>query len=299
MLKKTRYWLSNIFFKGGFMKKNFLILFFFLVMAQCITVNQSLINSVFKKPKITVNTITIKKANLEKAVLNMNMQIINSNNFAISAEKMRYKIFIYTNSKAFLSATQKAPFVVNSMGTNSVDFLIDFYYSQMKDIDFKKKTIPYILEGDLYLKTIMGKIKIPFKHKAEIPIPQLPKIAVKKIKIIDFSVMRLKASFLIGLAITNPNDFPLKMKDMHYNFNLNGTPVIEQGENNNIFVGPGATEYLNIVTDFDLSKLKSLITSIARQQSVDFDVSGDYQFDSTKFKKAFEFIDSGKTILEK
>jgi len=268
-------------------------------MAQCVTINQSLINSVFKKPKITVNTITIKKANFENAVLNMNMQIINSNNFALSAEKMRYKIFIYTNSKAFLSATQKAPFVVNSMGTNSVDFLIDFNYSQIKNIDFKKKTIPYILEGDLYLNTIVGKIKIPFKHKSEIPIPQLPKIAVKKIKIINFSVMKLKASFLIGLAITNPNNFPLKIKNMHYNFNLNGAPVIEQGENSNVFVDSGETEYINIVADFDLSKLKSLITSIARQQSVAFDISGDYKFDSKKLQKAFKFIDSGKTILEK
>jgi LEA14-like dessication related protein len=125
--------------------KNFFIITFFLALCSC----ASLLGNVVEKPKVDLDHVAIKDANLKGATLMFVVNVENPNQMDLKVDQINYKIFV--NNKEISNA--KTEEAVNVPGKSKAQVKIPLpieytkIFSDLKEVLFSDSAT-YKIEGD-------------------------------------------------------------------------------------------------------------------------------------------------------
>lgn len=106
---------------------------------------------------------------------------------------------------------------------------------------------PYVVEGRATVRTPLGDVAIPLRFKGMLPIPKLPTVALRSVRIESLSLVRGRLG--VALSVTNPNVFPLPLEALTARLSVAGQPVASLGLDASRMVGPKETVELQLPVD--------------------------------------------------
>ncbi|MBC7370193.1 MAG: LEA type 2 family protein [Bdellovibrionaceae bacterium] len=127
----------------------------------------SLFNKLVEKPKIDLDRVSVRDANLTGVTLLFIVKVANPNKVDIKVDEIAYKVFI--NGKEITKAKTEKTVLVPAEKTAEVEIPLPIEYtkifSDLKDL-LTSKTAQYRIEGDAKL----AMFTIPFKKEGQIQV---------------------------------------------------------------------------------------------------------------------------------
>jgi LEA14-like dessication related protein len=88
-----------------------------------------------------------------------------------------------------------------------------------------KDELGFVLSGKMGFDTPVGVAKVPYTAKGDFPVLRTPKVALKKVKVTDLSLVQDQASLNVVLDVWNKGEASIGLSDFDYQFSLNGSKV--------------------------------------------------------------------------
>jgi LEA14-like dessication related protein len=235
---------------------------------------QDIIKEVFQEPSVKVDKVALKEISAESFALDLGVIIDNPNPIELNLAGIEYKFELDDNLLA--AGKSNDSISVSASGKSKSTFPVSIDYDEIKSIYDAAKgqdELPYTFSGEVFLKTPIGEIPIPFKTKGTMPIVRIPKI--KSIYIKDFDAKSLTSyKVIIGMDINNPNAFPLIISKLNYNLNLEGKDFTT-GKLKDQKIAPKSNGTIKIPIDFDLEAVGLSVLSALQSGGADYSMNYD------------------------
>jgi LEA14-like dessication related protein len=191
------------------------------------------------KPSLSIAAVSIKDIDEDK--IKMTTKVVLNNPLPVDLKSNNLKYNICINGTKIMETAFDKPITISSTDSSSVEVPMEVPLEQLmsvlKTIDKKNAdSADYTLNAWLELDLpVAGKRTFHFDHTMRLPAVQMPKIEAGDIDVRDLRWN--ESTIAMDMTMTNPNAFPIKMKDMKYNVVLgdempmegyiNGVTVVE------------------------------------------------------------------------
>jgi LEA14-like dessication related protein len=193
-----------------------------VMIPSCANLSKMLDQMNVKEPAASVEDARITGLDFEKIDLMFGIDIKNPNSVGIAMDGFDYDLLLNENS--FISGNKNEKLNIEAQGTSRVDFpvslkFVDIYnmFNSLKSADSTKYQVKL---GLIFNLPVLGATRIPISHTGHLPIPKLPSISVKDLKMNSFGFTGANLDLKIGIA--NPNAFSMIFDKLNYNFQING-----------------------------------------------------------------------------
>ncbi|MEN8170851.1 MAG: LEA type 2 family protein [Pseudomonadota bacterium] len=173
-------------------------------------------------PKVSVANQRLTRLDFERINLAFDIKVDNPNPVGIQLAGLDYDLKLADQS--FASGKQDKYMALAASGASHFELPLSMAFSEiyqaissLKD----KDQIPYELTTVLMIDVpLLGKMRYPVKAQGVLPLPRLPDISVKDIRLekLNFS----GATLALNLQVDNPNAFSVAMNKLNYDFKVNG-----------------------------------------------------------------------------
>lgn len=197
--------------------------FVFISISGCAELTKVLQQMDIQRPTVSVADVRMTGLSFDHTDLNFKIQIDNPNGVNISMAGFDYNFDI--NQKSFLSGKQDQAIAIAARGQSQFDFPVTLKFSDVI------RTVGDLLERDsaaykidlglMFDLPVLGKQKIPLSYDGQFPIPKLPAIRVKSLKLDKIGLTG--ADLSLELMVDNQNAFALDLAGLDYTFAVNGT----------------------------------------------------------------------------
>ncbi len=250
-----------------------------LVLAGCAEVGK-LAASVVIPPKLTYRAVNVREFDLEGATLAFDFDIENKNGFGLQVAKVAYGLEVEGTRIAGeapgglkLPAQAKAPLTLTArLRYQDVPALIS--------VLGKKDAVAYKLSGTVGVQTPVGVLDLPVSHQGELPLPQLPRVALDGVAVRSLSLTSL--SFEVRVRLTNPNAFPLPAGRLDAALSLGGNEVARVENRALAAVTEKGSAVVAIPVRLDLSRAGRAAMDLSRGAPVQVGVHGEAQLGPAK-----------------
>ncbi len=249
----------------------------------CANLNQLLNQMDVKKPVVTVRSVDLTEISFTDASLRFNMEIENPNGFGVKLDGFDYRFDI--NQKNFLNGDQpdkidiaagkKSPFAVpvSVNYTRLLETVTDLVND--KSADYK---IDLGLRFDL---PVLGNTRIPVAHSGTLPIPKIPSIGVSALELKKMSLTG--ADLELVLKIGNPNIFGFDLKNLDYNFIVNGNRWVEGSDTGIGTINAGGEGLVRIPVSLNFLELgRSAANLISGGSDLNYGLTGKLDISGTE-----------------
>lgn len=175
-----------------------------------------------QKPKVSVADQRFTRLDFERVNMAFGIKVDNPNPVSIELGGLDYDLKLAGQN--FASGKQKKTLRMGASGASRFELPLSLSYQEIF-ITLKslkgKDTIPYELTTGLMIDVpLLGRLRYPVSTRGELPIPRLPKISLKSLRLdkLNFSY----ATILLTLEVDNPNAFGLALNRLDYDFKVNG-----------------------------------------------------------------------------
>lgn len=130
--------------------------------------------SVFEQPQVNLQSVQLAGLGLRGGTLLVNLQIMNPNNFTLSANQLEYQLAIadteVTNDTTWLDLANglyTEPFSVGGGATENVQIPVEFTYSSLGGAAtsiLRAGTFSYRATGKVEVRTPLGTREVPFRR---------------------------------------------------------------------------------------------------------------------------------------
>lgn len=134
----------------------------------------------FRQPEVNLQGVEIGGLGLRGGTLVVNVEIINPNRFALSANQLRYDLQIGGSEEPgdtvwtqFASGTYDQPFSVPAGDTATVAIPVEFSYTGLGSAAnslLRSGTFDYRATGTVDVRTPLGSREVPFRRQGTVPI---------------------------------------------------------------------------------------------------------------------------------
>ncbi len=236
------------------LKRNFILL---LIVSGLILVNCAAIQELAKasKPDVKLQNIRFVNLTFEEVDFAFDLNITNPNAFAVSMAGFDYDFQI--DGASFIKGQKGDELVVDAAGESQIEIPLslnfsDLYktFTSMQNQDSSK----YSFKSTLYFNLpVVGRTPIPVSKSGQIPLVQLPKLKISSLKLkkINFTGADLE----LNLAIDNPNAFSLFLKNLNYDFAVNGMKWASGVKQNLMTVNENGESTVSIPMSLDFLKM--------------------------------------------
>lgn len=171
----------------------------------------TIVEQFIQKPSATYDKMELTNVSFDQATLLFYFQIHNPNPIGTSIDRVSYQLDL--NGKKFIKGDLKQGITLAASGAVPLSFPVTIrYFDFFESIrDFVVSDhIQYVLSGSMRI----GPFDVPYRTSGNVPVPRLPEISLKRIRIDQISLSGATLCFTIGLK--NENTFALQPQALHY-----------------------------------------------------------------------------------
>jgi len=173
------------------------------------------------KPTASLTGMRLANINFEQADLVFDLAVVNKNPVPIDLAGLDYDLKIANQS--LVSGITAQAIKIKANDTSKVQLPITLKFADLKKLPgelWNKDTFSYQLDTKFNLNLpVIGNYAIPVSKQGELPVPKIPEINVKAVKVKNLSFTA--ADLIAQVEISNPNAFDLAMSDFDYQLNIN------------------------------------------------------------------------------
>ena len=238
----------------------------------CATLAQAL-QVPFKQPTATFQKLHLRDASLESITLDFEFMVSNPNDVAIKLNTLEYALDV--DSKSLAKGTSDKPLELVASGAAPVRLPLTVTYSDLVDnvlmLFSSKETVPYALNVAFGLATPIGTVSIPLEDKGEVPLPKLPDVKVKSVRVGNIGLMGAEVRF--ELSVANRGQFPIQPRGLDFDIAVAGTSI-SAGQRDLPTVEADSERTVVIPLRVNFLKLGMAVTKAIRSKSLPYEVKG-------------------------
>ena len=228
-----------------------------------------------QQPKASVTGTSVAGMSLQDITLNVRVKIDNPNPFRLQGVGLTLNLLI-DNNKLVTVSQPDASLSVPAKGSQEVVLPVrlryqDIYRTARHLAD--KNEIAYRLEGKVSIEVpVLGAVSIPVSHTDTLPVPRLPDISLKGIKLVKSSFTSLQLQ--VDLGIKNPNRFGLNLNGLGFKVAANDK-TLSSASAKPVNVAAAGEQTLSVPITLNITELgSSLFSLLSGGKSVQFGVEG-------------------------
>lgn len=173
------------------------------------------------KPTAKLTGTSIANIGFDKVNLVFDLAVTNNNPVALKLTGLDYELKI--DNQSLLSGVTAQAISLKANSTSSVQLPITLKFADLKKLSsevWSKDTINYHLKTNFNIKLpVIGNYAIPVEKQGELPVPKIPQIKVKDVKIKQLGFT--SAELVAQIEVSNPNDFKLQFGNIDYQLTIN------------------------------------------------------------------------------
>jgi len=235
-----------------------------------------------QKPIVKVKDVKLTGLSLNGLDLDFKIGIQNPNSVAIKLAGFDYELLIENN--IFLKGQQNKEVKIEANGSSQVDIPVSLTFKQLynsfqalKDADSIKYTLKSGLSFDV---PILGKIRIPVQTTHRVPNVKLPKIKVASLKLANISFTG--ADLKLALEVENPNAWSADLKQLQYNFMVNGQRWLEGNLKKTLKLQQKEKQVLELPIHLNFLEIgRSLYNLLKNPETLEYKLTGQAAFNSS------------------
>ncbi len=247
--------------------------------AGCATV-QNLMN--VQKPNVSVKNVRFTGMSLSDIDLAVELAVENPNQVAANLLGFDYDFQI--NQASFLTGQQDSPQEIGAAQTSSFEIPLtlnfkDLYstFAALKNQDNSGYKIDVGVTVDLPL---LGKTRIPVSHSGEVPMIKVPTVKVSSLKLDKLNLTG--ADLALNIEVDNPNGFAFSLKNMNYNFNVNGQNWAEGLSSQAMQIAGNGKGNLRVPISLNFLEVgQTVFNLLSGNNSVNYNFDGTFGFDTS------------------
>jgi len=248
-----------------------------------------------RPPELSVDKVNIVSANLTE--MDMVMMVRVKNNYPIGIHVPAFDYNFLIDDHVFLKGENALNQSISAMSTNQVQVplrihFMDLYQSLSALVNKDKAT--YQINGNIHFSIpVLGRIKIPFNRKGDLPLLKIPKISIKGLRVNSISFA--SANLSLDIALDNPNGFIMMLKNFSYNFSIDGLKWADGAMNKNITFDKHSQSSISIPVKLNFFEMGTAIFNLIKKKQ-----ALPYEFDTQiKLKTDLPFLKDVDIPLKK
>ena len=206
-------------------KKAFMVLFVLVTIVVQTTCAH--LSKIFRDPVVSLDSVNLTTISIHGADLLCKIRVKNPNPIDIPFPQIDWKFFINTNE--FIKGTIQNNNSLKANRSTVVDVPLSLKYvevfNSVKSLVGSKEAGYRVELAARFNLPIIGSKVWNFAHEGVFPVLQLPKLSRPSFKVdkLDFT----KAELVFSIDVENPNQFPLPMPKMEYDYKVNNNSFIK------------------------------------------------------------------------
>ena len=233
------------------------------------------------KPTAELTGARLANIDFQQADLVFDLAIDNRNPVAIDLAGLHYDLKIEDHS--LLSGVTAEGLVIDAASTSAVQLPVTLKFDDLRKLPgelWQRDRFSYKLDTRFVVDLpIIGNYAIPVSKTGELPVPKLPKVSIKGIKV---KQLGLSAAELVAqVAIDNPNAFDLSFSQLDYRLSVNqqewGRGMVQQGGS----VPQKGSGTVEIPLKLDLISMgHTAYKMLSNKEPLDYRLKGDITLDT-------------------
>ena len=195
-----------------------LVLFFIFFLSSCAELAK---HAETIKPTARLTGTHLANINFEQADLVFDLAVENQNPVAINLAGLNYDLKI--ENQSLISGVTAQGLEIKPVSTSTVQLPVTLKFDDLRKLPeelWQKDRFAYQLDTEIVVDLpIIGHYAIPLSRSGELPVPKMPVIKVKGVKIKNLSLAA--AEVVAQVEIDNPNAFDLAFSDFDYQLDIN------------------------------------------------------------------------------
>lgn len=229
----------------------------------------ALLEQHIQAPTVKYAGSRLDSVSLHDAKLNFLIHVDNPNPIDLPIQGLNYSLDI--NHKKLLSglAQQGTRIPANAGVDLSLPIVIRYedFLEGLQQLQHQD-SFEYTLQGDINL----GVMQLPYSASGSLPLPKLPHIKLKSIKVQRFTLEGIET--LLKLTISNANDFPVRANGLSYQLLLNNIATVSGENTQTINVPAHSDSTIEISNKLNLVQLGKVFDNFRRDKSMKAALTG-------------------------
>lgn len=204
----------------GLLNRLLAILLLSTVLASCAQLKQQ---AEVVKPTASLTGASLKSINFDQADLEFDLAVENKNPVSLDLAGLDYDFKL--EDQSVVSGITEQGMKLKANSTSPVSLPISLKFEDLKKLGgdiWEQDTLKYDLQTTFKVKLpVIGDYPIPVSKTGEIPVPKMPKIKLKGVKLKEMGFT--SADVVAQVEIRNPNDFRLGLNRLDYKLAINNT----------------------------------------------------------------------------
>jgi LEA14-like dessication related protein len=251
-----------------------------LFMTGCGGMKDGMLSNAVQKPEVSIDTIGISGLSPGSIDLVLSMDVTNPNNYALALAGYDYDVTF--NGMPLVNGSTDQGFRIPARQTDQIRIPLTIAFSDARkiyDSIGENGEVSYNADVDLRLDApVLNLFKIKTNKQGSLTIPRFPKISFGDIQVKRFSFSDIELA--LNMAVDNPNDFTMDLKDLVYQISVSGRQWLSGGVDNTLSIGGKQVSNVTIPLRVKLSELSSGLLSSLRSGSFgNFAVDGSFVLD--------------------
>lgn len=213
--------------------------------------------SIHLKP--TLKVAAINDATIEAERIKMTSKIILSNPLPISIKTDRLDYSIFIDSVRVVESSYTKPIRIHSLGSTVIEVPIEILKEPLGRLlnhfeMHKKDTATYIFKAAISVNIpVLDERKFNMEFTKKLPAFRIPKLKMEDVDVNELGFDESKIDLVA--EITNPNLFPIKLKDGKYTFTVDNEITMEGNLEKIIAIPAKGSSPVSMHLDLKTSKM--------------------------------------------
>ena len=173
------------------------------------------------KPTAKLTGTRLANINFEQVDLIFDLAVENKNPITLDLAGLDYDLKI--ENQSLVSGVTAKAIKLKANSTSPVQLPVTLKFDDLKKLPgelWNKDKLAYDLQTTFnIILPVIGNYAIPVSKQGEFPVPKMPGIIIKDVKIKNLSFTT--AELVAQVEVTNPNDFDLGLSNLSYQLNVN------------------------------------------------------------------------------
>lgn len=170
-----------------------------------------------QRPELTFREVRLTSWALDKVDLELVYELENPFDLALTLDEVVYQLEV--EGRRLVSGMPEKGLRIRGRGKQVLRFPATVHFLDVIPVVtalFSRDELNYRASGSLGVATPVGVVALPLSHSGAIGVPKLPKIEITGLSAPKVSASGAELS--LGVKLHNPNDFPVKLDAMDWNF---------------------------------------------------------------------------------
>lgn len=258
--------------------KHFIYLFLVVYLSGCAELAK---HAETVKPTAQLTGARLANISFDQVDLVFDLEVENKNPIELDLAGLDYDFKI--EDQSLVSGVTAKAIKLKANGTSPVELPVTLKFDDLKNLPgelWNKDKLAYDLQTTFNIMLpVIGNYAIPVSKQGELPVPKIPGIKLKGVKIKNLSFT--SANLVAQVEVDNPNDFDIAVRNFNYQLNINQVQW-GQGEiskSNNI---PGKGKgVIDIPVKLNLLSIGSAASSLLKKgSSLEYQLKGNATLDT-------------------